>query len=281
MPSYFHLHLVSDSTGETLRTISRAATVQYGEVRAIEHVHPLLRSQRQLERVLQEIEQTPGIVLYTVIDRQLGLELESRCNGLKLPCVPVLDPIMKVFDSYLGAPHSPVVGGQHVLDADYFRRIDALNFTMLHDDGHVPDDLDKADIVILGISRTSKTPTSIYLANRGYKTTNIPLVLGLPLPSQLDKPTKAFVVGLVANPERIAQIRRHRVMTLADRQLGDYVDRGLIAKEVAYSRQLCQRYGWPVIDVTRRSIEETAAAIIQCVEARKAGTPLGPEVFNG
>ena len=280
LPSYFHLHLVSDSTGETLRTISRAATVQYAEVRAIEHVHPLLRSQKQLERVLQEIEQAPGIVLYTVIDRQLGVELELRCARLNLPCVPVLNPIMKVFDSYLGAPHSPVVGGQHVLDADYFRRIDALNFTMLHDDGHVPDDLDKADIVILGISRTSKTPTSIYLANRGYKTTNIPLVLGLPLPPQIEQPTKAFIVGLVANPERISQIRRHRVMTLADKQLGDYVDRDQIAKEIAYSRALFQRHGWPVIDVTRRSIEETAAAIIQFFEARRAGAPLPPEALN-
>jgi len=281
LPSYFHLHLVSDSTGETLRTISKAAIVQYGEVRAIEHLHPLVRAPRQLERVLQEIEQAPGIVLYTIINRELGLALETACARLKLPCVPVLDPIMQVFDSYLGAPHNPIVGGQHVLDADYFRRIDALNFTMLHDDGHVPDDLDKADIVILGISRTSKTPTSIYLANRGYKTANIPLVLGLPLPPQIEKPTKAFIVGLIANPERIAQIRRNRVMTLADRQLGDYVDREQIAKEVAFSRQLCHRYGWPVIDVTRRSIEETAAAIIQYLEARKSGVAIAPEPPNG
>ena len=281
LPSYFHLHLVSDSTGETLRTISKAAIVQYGEVRAIEHVHPLVRSPKQLERVLLEIEQAPGIVLYTIINRDLGRQLEGSCARLKLPCVPVLDPIMTVFDSYLGAPHSPVVGGQHVLDADYFRRIDALNFTLLHDDGHVPDDLDKADIVILGISRTSKTPTSIYLANRGYKTANIPLVLGLPLPPQIEKPTKAFIVGLIANPERIAQIRRNRVMTLADRELGDYVDRDQIAKEVAFSRQLCQRHGWPLIDVTRRSIEETAASIIQYLEARRSGAPIAPEVSHG
>jgi len=281
LPSHFHLHLVSDSTGETLRTISKAAIVQYGEVRAIEHLHPLVRTDKQLERVLNEVEQAPGIVLYTIINRELGRALEASCARLKLPCVPILDPIMQVFDSYLGAPHSPVVGGQHVLDADYFRRIDALNFTMLHDDGHVPDDLDKADIVILGISRTSKTPTSIYLANRGYKTANIPLVLGLPLPPQIEKPTKAFVVGLVANPERIAQIRRNRVMTMADRQLGDYVDRDQIAKEVAFSRALCQRHGWPLIDVTRRSIEETAAAIIQSLDARKSGVPVAPEVLNG
>ena len=278
LPSHFHLHLVSDSTGETLRTISKAAIVQYGEVRATDHIHPLVRTPKQIERVLELIKLSPGIVLYTIIDRDLGRQLEAGCAQLKIACVPVLDPIMKVFDSYLGAPHSSIVGGQHVLDADYFRRIDALNFTMLHDDGHVPEDLDKADIVILGISRTSKTPTSIYLANRGYKTANIPLVLGLPLPPQIEKPTRAFVVGLVANPERIAQIRRNRVMTLADRDLGDYVDREQIAKEVAFSRQLCQRYNWPVIDVTRRSIEETAAAIIQYLEARK---PAPPEVLNG
>ena len=270
MPSYFHLHLISDSTGETLRTISKAAAVQYSEVRPIEHVHPLVRSPKQLARVLQEIEQTPGIVLYTIVNRELGQELEASCGRLKVPCVPVLDPIMQVFDSYLGAPHKPIVGGQYVLDAEYFRRIDALNFTMMHDDGRLPNHLDEADIVILGISRTSKTPTSIYLANRGYKVVNVPLVLGLPLPEQLSQPTKSFVVGLIASSERVAQVRRHRILTLADRDLGDYADRDQIAKEILYSRQLCQQHGWPTIDVTRRSIEETAAAILQLLHQREA-----------
>jgi [pyruvate, water dikinase]-phosphate phosphotransferase / [pyruvate, water dikinase] kinase len=280
LPSYFHLHLVSDSTGETLRTISKAAIVQYSEVRAIEHVHPLVRSTKQLSRVLQDIALSPGIVLYTIVNRDLGAELEASCNRLKLPCVPVLDPIMKVFDSYLGAPHKPVVGGQHLLDADYYRRIDALNFTMLHDDGKLPEDLDHADIVLLGISRTSKTPTSIYLANRGYKTANVPIVPGLPFPTQLEQPTTAFIVGLTASAERISQIRRQRVMTLADRELDTYVDRNLIVQEIAYARALCQRNNWPIIDVTRRSIEETAAAIIQLMDERgsvqggSAGEPL-------
>ena len=210
LPSFFHLHLVSDATGETLTTIAKAASVQYAQVRPIEHVHPLVRTARQLKRVLQEIEQTPGIVLYTIVNRELTEELERRCRELKVPCLAVLQPIMQVFESYLGAPQTPTVAGQHVLDADYFRRIDALNFTMAHDDGQLPDDLNDADIIVLGISRTSKTPTSIYLAQRGYKTANLPLVPTLPLPERITKPHTAFVVCLVASPDRIAEVRRNR-----------------------------------------------------------------------
>ncbi len=272
--SYYHLHLISDSTGETLRAISKAATVQYKQIRAIEHLHPLVRTERQIARVIHDIEQSPGIVLYTIVNRQLGELLERRCGELKLPCVPVLNPIMQVLESYLGAPQTPTVGGQHVLDAEYFRRIDALNFTMVHDDGRLPADLDDADIIIVGISRTSKTPTSIYLANRGFKTANVPLVPGIPIAPELSEPTKAFVVGLVASAQRVSQIRRNRVLTLADRELGDYVDRDLIAKEIVHSRQIFQRHGWPVIDVTRRSIEETAAEILQLREAHMSGRPV-------
>jgi regulator of PEP synthase PpsR (kinase-PPPase family) len=246
-------------------------TVQYAQVRATEHVHPLVRNERQLARVVAEIEQTPGIVLYTLVNRDLGRQLEQHCQVLKVPCVPVLDPMMKVLESYLGAPQTPTVGGQHVLDAAYFRRIDALNFTLVHDDGQLPADLDEADIVLLGISRTSKTPTSIYLANRGYKTTNLPLVPDIPLPDQFLKPTKAFIVGLAANPERIAQIRRNRVLSMGGGDLGYYVDRDRIAEELAYSRKLCADHGWPTIDVTRRSIEETAAAIIQLYDHHLEG----------
>lgn len=263
LPKFFHLHLVSDATGETLTAVAKAAAVQYAEVRAIEHVHPLVRTKKQLERVIQEIESTPGIVLYTLVNAELAEQLNAACAALNLPCVPVLDGIMKVFESYLGAPTNPTVGGQHVLDAEYFRRIDALNFTMLHDDGHLPEDLDEADIVITGISRTSKTPTSIYLAQRGYKTANVPLVPQLPLPPQLEKPSTAFVVCLAATPERIAQVRRNRVLSLPNRSLGDYVDRDVIEEEIAFSRRLAGRRRWPVIDVTRRSVEETAAAILQ------------------
>jgi regulator of PEP synthase PpsR (kinase-PPPase family) len=271
LASYFHLHLISDATGETLTTIAKAASVQYAQVRPIEHIHPLVRTRRQLDRVLKEIEEAPGIVLYTIVNRELTEEIERRCRALNVPCLHVLQPIMKVFESYLGAPQTPIVAGQHVVDADYFRRIDALNFSMAHDDGRLPEDLNQADIIILGISRTSKTPTSIYLAQRGYKTANLPLIPGIEIPAALSGPHKAFVVGLVASPERIADVRRNRMRLLSERNLDGYVDRGLIANEIAHSRRLCARHGWPMIDVTRRSIEETAATIIKLLHDRDAG----------
>lgn len=281
LPSYFHLHLVSDSTGETLTTIAKAASVQYAQVRPIEHVHPLVRSKRQLTRVLQEIEQAPGIVLYTVVNPELTDELERRCRELNVPCLHVLQPIMKVFESYLGAPQTPTVAGQHVLDGEYFRRIDALNFSMVHDDGNLPQDLNQADIIILGISRTSKTPTSIYLAQRGFKTANVPLIPGVPPPAVLSTPHRAFVVGLVASADRIAEIRRNRVQLLADRDLETYVDRDRIAQEIIESRKLFARNGWPMIDVTRRSVEETAATIIKLYHDRNAPEEAASEADSG
>lgn len=276
LPSLFHMHLVSDSTGETLVAIAKAATVQYQNIRAIEHVHPLVRTQRQLKRVLADIEEEPGIVLYTIVNTALVAELEAHCQRLKIPCLAVLQPIMKVFESYLGAPQTPTVAGQHVLDADYFRRIDAMNFTMAHDDGRLPDNLDDADIVLLGISRTSKTPTSLYLAQRGYKTTNLPLVPQVPLPEQLLQPHTAFVVCLIANVDRIADVRRNRAILMADRDLETYVDRDTISAEIAYTRKLAAQHGWPIIDVTRRSIEESATMILKLLQDRRSGTR--PEV---
>ncbi|HVZ04923.1 pyruvate, water dikinase regulatory protein [Hyphomicrobium sp.] len=271
LPSMFHMHLVSDATGETLVAIAKAATVQYQNIRAIEHVHPLVRTQRQLKRVLSDIAQEPGIVLYTVVNKLLADELEKHCQQLKIPCLAVLQPIMQVFESYLGAPQTPTVAGQHVLDADYFRRIDAMNFTMAHDDGRLPDNLSDADIVLLGISRTSKTPTSLYLAQRGYKTTNLPLVPQVPLPEQLLEPHTAFVVCLIANVDRIADVRRNRAVLMADRDLETYVDRDLISAEIAYTRKIAAQYRWPIIDVTRRSIEESATMILKLLQDRKSG----------
>lgn len=272
LPSYFHMHLVSDATGETLSMIAKAAAVQYNQVRAIEHVHPLVRSRRQLDRALQEIEATPGIVLYTIVNDELRLAIEAKCRELKVPCHHVLQPIMKVFEAYLGAPATPTVAGQHVLDSDYFSRIEALNFAMAHDDGNLPSDLSQADIIILGISRTSKTPTSIYLAHqRGFKTANVPLVPGIEPDPVLFTDHSAFVVGLVASPERIAQIRRNRVMIMSDRELGDYVDHEQIAQELGQSRRLFAKQGWPVIDVTRRSVEETAATILKLFHDKQTG----------
>jgi hypothetical protein len=272
LPKFFHLHLVSDATGETLSAIAKAVIVQYSKVRGIEHVHSLVRNKKQMERVFQVIEAEPGIVLYTIVNPDLARELDDFCRTLNVPCVPVMASIMQVFESYLGAPSTPTVGGQHVLDAEYFRRIDALNFTMAHDDGRLPEDLNDADIVIVGISRTSKTPTSIYLAQRGFKTTNVPLIPDLPLTPQLESASNVFVVGLIASADRISQVRRNRVMSLADRDLNEYVDRDVIEEEITYTRRLCSRNGWPVIDVTRRSVEETAAAILKHYQNRNENT---------
>ena len=266
----FHLHMISDATGETLATLAKAVRVQYAQVRAIEHLHPLVRSRRDLDRALKDVEATPGIVLYTLFNRELADALEQSCKELNVPCAAPLKHVLQVFESYLGMAATPMVGGQHVLDADYFRRIESLNFSMVHDDGHLPENLNDADIIILGISRTSKTPTSIYLANRGFKTANVPLVPGMALPPQLEQPTSAFMVALVASPERIAQVRQNRVIEQAHGHLEEYVDRDAIAAEIAQTRQLCARHGWPIIDVTRRSIEETAAAIIRLYHDREA-----------
>jgi len=265
----FHLHLVSDSTGETLTTVAKAVSVQYAQIQAIEHVYPLVRTPKQMYRVFQAVADAPGIVLYTVVDANLKLMLEERCRELRVPALYVLEPIMKIFESYLGAPQDPVVAGQRTLDADYFRRIDALNFTIAHDDGRLPADLNQADIIVIGISRTSKTPTSIYLAQRGYKTINVPLVPSMELPRQLEDSHSAFVVGLVALPGRIAEIRRNRVGFLANTNLKDYVDRYRIAQEIRDTRRICSKNGWPVIDVTRRSVEETAASIIKLFQERE------------
>ena len=260
--SYFHLHLVSDSTGETLIAASRAAAAQYQGVASIEHVYPLIRTHSQLDRVISEIDDAPGIVLFTLVDPDLSKRLEASCATSGSPCLSVLNPILTLFQSYLGLSSTPRAGAQHMLNVDYFRRIDALNFTMMHDDGQLPENLEQAEILLLGVSRTSKTPTSIYLANRGFKTANIPLVPGVPPPRVLDVVRHPLVVGLIASPERIVQIRQNRLQALSADQQTPYVDRVAVAEEVAHSRRLFAERGWPVIDVTRRSIEETAAAII-------------------
>jgi [pyruvate, water dikinase]-phosphate phosphotransferase / [pyruvate, water dikinase] kinase len=259
--SFFHLHLISDATGETLLAAGRAAAAQYKDARAIEHIYPLIRTERQLMKVFEDIEEAPGIVLYTIVDQDLAHRIDERCAALGLPYVSVIEPVLAVFQSYLGTPAGRRVGAQHVLDADYFRRIDALNFTMEHDDGQLPDDIDEADIVLVGISRTSKTPTSIYLANRGIKTANVPIVLDVPIPEALTSARHPLIVGLVASAERVSQVRENRILG-AGYDAGAYVDRSTILQELTYARTLCKRHGWPMIDVSRRSIEETAAAIL-------------------
>jgi hypothetical protein len=239
---YFHLHLVSDATGETLITVARAAAAQYANVSPVEHLYPMVRSKKQLDHVLAEITESPGLVLYTLLEEDLIQALEKTCR----------------------------VGAQHVLNAEYFQRIDALNYTMLHDDGQHPEGLEDADVVLIGVSRTSKTPTSIYLANRGVKTGNVPLVPGVPLAPQVEALKRPLVVGLYASPERIVQIRENRLLGLhAHRDDDQYIDKTAVAEEVSFSRRLCARHSWPTIDVTRRSIEETAAAVMRLLSERR------------
>jgi [pyruvate, water dikinase]-phosphate phosphotransferase / [pyruvate, water dikinase] kinase len=268
--SYFHLHLVSDATGETLITVARAAAAQYSGMSAVEHMHPLVRTAKQLDRVLASIEEFPGIVLYTLLEHDLAKRLEDKCRSLGLPYLSILGPVLGLFQSYLGGETKPRVGAQHTLNAEYFKRIDALNYTMLHDDGQHTDGLEDADVVLVGVSRTSKTPTSIYLANRGVKTANVPLVPGVPVPPQLELLSQPLVVGLFASPERIVQIRQNRLLGIrAEHEADQYVDKAAVAEEVAFSRKLCGKHNWPSIDVTRRSIEETAAAVMTLLADRR------------
>src|ERR1700756_294017 len=268
--SFFHLHLVSDSTGETLITVARAAAAQYASVVPVEHVYPAVRTHKQLDRVLASIEAEPGITLYTLLDEALVERMEAKCAELGLPCRSILGPVLRVFQSYLGTESTHKVGAQHILNAEYFKRIDALNYTMMHDDGQLADDLENADVILVGVSRTSKTPTSIYLANRGVKTANIPLVPGMPTPAGLEAVRRPLVVGLFASPERIVQIRQNRLLGLhAHRDDDQYIDRQAVAEEIAASRRLCAKHNWPIIDVTRRSIEETAAAVLAHLGERR------------
>ena len=240
--SFFHLHLVSDSTGETLINVGRAATALYEGISPIEHVYPLVRNQRQLDRVISEIENEPGIVLFTLVDHELTKRLRAACEDLGCPSLSVLEPVYTLFQAYLGVTTTPKPGAQHTLSAEYFRRIDALNFTMLHDDGQMLESLHEADVVLVGISRTSKTPTSIYLANRGIKTANVPLVPGIPLSPLVEEQHIPLMVGLVASPDRIAQIRQNRVLALnSESSNTQYVDRGAIADELNDARRLFDR----------------------------------------
>lgn len=260
--TYFHIHLVSDSTGETLNAMARAVCARFNDVLPIEHIYALIRSNRQLERALDEIAGAPGIVMHTIVDAGLRAALEDGCRRLEMPCIAALDPVVSAMSRYLGAKISTRVGAQHALDNDYFDRIEALNYAIANDDGAGGQDLDQADVVLVGVSRTSKTPTSIYLAHRGIRAANVPLVPGQAPPEKLFNVKGKLIVGLTASPDRLIQIRRNRLLSLREDRASDYVDVEAVRHEIIQARRLFERMGWPVIDVTRRSIEETAAAIM-------------------
>jgi len=267
--SYFHLHMISDSTGETLITVARAVAAQYSNVSPVEHVYPLVRSQKQLDRVLAEIEEAPGIVLFTLLEKDLVERLEAKCQEINIPSLSIIGPVMELFRAYLGRETSPRVGAQHTLNAEYFKRIDALNYTMMHDDGQHVEGLEDADVVLVGVSRTSKTPTSIYLANRGVRTANVPLVPGIPIPHQLETLKKPLVVSLHATPERLIQVRQNRLLGIGKIGEDNYIDRQSVTEEVAFARKLSAKFDWALLDVSRRSIEETAAAIMKLYADRQ------------
>lgn len=274
--TFFHVHLVSDSTGETLNAMARAVCARFENVLPIEHYYALVRSPRQLERALADIEEAPGVVMHTIVDDTLRAALEDGCRRLDMPCIAALDPLVSALSRYLGAALTRRVGAQHALDTDYFNRMDALNYAIGHDDGQGGQELDQADVVLVGVSRTSKTPTCIYLAHRGVRAANFPLVPGRPVPETLTRLSSALVVGLTISPDRLIQIRRNRLLSLKESRDTAYTDIEAVREEVVQARRLYERQGWPVIDVTRRSVEETAAAVLNLLQSTRPSPEIIP-----
>lgn len=264
-----HLHLLSDSTGETLENIAKAALAQYDDVECVRHFWPMVRTEAHLDRILQEIAQNPGLVVYTLVNHATRRTLEQRCRGLGLPHVAPLDPVNDALSAMLGQQAKARPGRQHVLDAAYFARVDAIQYTIAHDDGVGREEWEEADIVLAGVSRSSKTPTSIYLANRGYKVANVPVVVESPPDPSLFRLRHPLIVGLTTSADRLIAIRRNRLLSLGGATETSYVEQEAVQREIAFARRMFGDQGWPVIDVTRRSIEETAAAIISLCNDRQ------------
>jgi hypothetical protein len=264
----FHVHLVSDATGETLNAIAKAALAQFDGVDVLEHAYTLVRSRRQLEKAVNHIRENPGFVFFTLASLELRDELVVQCKRLSVPCLDVLETPVSMMRQFLGAAETHRPGGQHEVDQRYLLRIEALNFSIQHDDGQSLDSLDEAEVVLVGASRTSKTPTCVYLAIRGLRCANVPLVPGIPLPDPLLRADKPLIVGLWASPERLIQVRRNRLSSMGEARDTDYVELEAVRAEIAATRKIYEQHDWPSIDVSRRSIEETAAAIINLLSER-------------
>ena len=273
MNKVFHLHLVSDSTGETTYSLARACLVQFENIEVNTQTHSQVLSAAKMQKVVESIEANPGAVMYTMIDKSLGDTLVKGCARIGVPCIDVLDGVITRLQGYFGQTIRGQPGRQHQLDDQYFHRIDAMQFTLSHDDGQGFDHLNEAEIILVGVSRTSKTPTSMYLANhRGLKAANVPFVPGVPLPDMLFTKQTPFVVGLTTSPERLVQIRRNRMKSLGEENETDYVELDQVRQEILQARKLFAKMRWPVIDVTRRSIEETASEIYE-LYTRNIGNP--------
>lgn len=273
--TWFHVHLVSDSTGETLSTVLKAISARFDAARPLEHVASLVRSHTQLEKVLARIEQAPGLVMYTLVDPGMRRRLEIKCAELQVPAISVLDPLLNAFADYLGLEQTLRTGAQYEMDDDYFRRIAAIDYTLAHDDGQLTWDLETADVVLVGVSRTSKTPTCMYLAHRGIKAANVPLVPTSDPPPELANLRAPLVVGLTASPQRLSQIRQARISNLAaEHNAGSYSDEDQVRDEVTKAKRYFAKNGWPMIDVTRRSVEETSAKILTLLSIRRSGAEM-------
>ncbi len=272
MSDIFNLYLVSDSTGETVASVSRAALAQFEGVEAEEHLWSMIRSKAQIEKLMESVQKNRGIVFYTIADDNLSNFLKEECIKLGIPVVPVINRAIQELSRFLGRQPSHRTGKQHEMDADYFERVEIVNFALAHDDGQAAWELEEADIVIVGVSRTSKSPTTMYLAYRGYKTANVPYVPGCDLPDGVLGLKKPLVVALTIAPERLSQIRKSRLAGLdhpgaADNN--DYTDLEKIEHELAEAKKFFNQQKWPVIDVTKKSVEETAALIIQKLNVRR------------
>ena len=272
MTQEYHLHLISDATGETLNTVAKAVAAQFEGTSAREHIYSLVRTERQLHRAVEHVADNPGIVFFTLVNPGLRKILETECRKLNVPCVSILDRAVEALGKHLGAKESHRPGGQHEMDSRYLERVEALNFAIHHDDGQNTQTLSQADVVLVGVSRSSKTPTCVYLAIRGVKAANVPVVPGVEPPQQLFSLEKPLIVGLWLSPERLLQIRRNRLVTMGETRGSDYVDEEAVRAEVASTRKLFESCDWPSIDVTRRSIEETAAAVLNLLAEREGKT---------
>lgn len=264
----FHLHLVSDSTGETVHSVARACLVQFDETQPVEHVWSMVRTRSQVDRVIAGVEANPGLVLFTLVSETLRNRLQEGCRRVQMPAIPVLDPVIGALVSFLGRKSRGTPGKQHLLDSEYFARIDAMTFALAHDDGQSSWGIEDADVCLVGVSRSSKTPTCLYLANRGIKAANVPFVPGTALSPELMEAKRPLIVGLTTDPERLIQLRRHRLSLLHHDEMTDYTDVDAVRAEVREARRVFAERSWPVIDVTRRSIEETAAAVMKLLARR-------------
>ena len=269
----FFIHLVSDATGTTLLGLARAVLTQFEGIDPTQKFWPLIRTQRQLDRVLRRIEENPGPVVFTFVNDEMRSILRAHCDRLGIPCVAVLDPIIHALSTYIGAPAKGVPGLQHAMDEDYFKRVAAVEFAMHFDDGRSMKGLKEADVILVGVSRTSKTPTCIFLARRGIKAANIPLVPGVAVPEEHLHLKRPLYVGLTSSPERLKHLRHSRLKSdktnekILNQNL--YLDEEKIEEETRKARRLFADHNWPVIDVTKRSVEETSAEIMSLLQTRK------------